>query len=464
MTQELPLCDKCGFPYPDDICICSYKAPAVAWKPPPTRMELEAMHEKKDKEREARQEQGYQSPRGESPPPLDAHVVGKGVAAAREHWDRKQAELASVRDRHQRQIDEFEFDDAPESNEWDMEEVYAAMRYEVDIIKDKRKREREETPPSPPRLPPPPPPPGTPLFSYLLVDDYSPLRSRPFVNDWTRPCLNGIENSVLHRIGEDNEWLLHSCRRKMAEYINKFLCVVLTDAKPTFYMRTRNGHHRMNNMWNAYQRKALLDVTEGATHIFFHTDSKGKDKEVKFNPMLFWLEFPDRNTFTRPVFIPVDHSDPHVPDSVLCPLDEFNTYQGAAITRAMADAYAELNPDWMDEVKPWVYHVEHIMNSGEKEASDYVINFLAMGIQKPWEKPPTSLRCTSDEGAGKGLMLAPIRDIMGKGFLHIFDANNSILGKFNEPLATSIFVFRYTHIHPHTPTYTHTQRRGPLAT
>ncbi len=234
-------------------------------------------------------------------------------------------------------------------------------------------------------------------------------RNRPFANDWTKRCFSGnnftvslstgISISEILEIGRSHDFDLNLCTAPIAEYLNQFISAVTCDSKIAYFVRTANGHAGFNKTWHSYtSNKTLLQLTEAATHAFsFVVENKKGEEMTKnkvINPMTFWLNYAKRNEFVRLSFVPADHSDPDIPEDVLCPLNEFNIYEGTYITKKMVIEYMEQNPDWKEEADIYDKHIVEVMNSNELDGALFTLNFLAHIIQKPHMKLPVSLRFT----------------------------------------------------------------------
>jgi putative DNA primase/helicase len=141
------------------------------------------------------------------------------------------------------------------------------------------------------------------------------------------------------------------------------------------------------------------------------------------------------------MFVPVDHMDPNIPTSVLCPRDSFNVFEGYAIRRSDAEEYAASVPNWEEGTTAWFEHGKEILCSGEDNAFQYLLNWLAHLLQVPYKKPLTSIRFTADEGAGKGIFMEVIRRILGKSYIQIDNAATQLSGSFNEHLANVTLIF-----------------------
>lgn len=278
-------------------------------------------------------------------------------------------------------------------------------------------------------------------------------RKRPEANDWyaSTRLSPQIVKDIINRHGH---LLTGAMKEEVASYCNRFISVVRTTSKITYWVRNPDARSEDPScrLYNCYSsEKELSALLTSATTTFIIQGEK-KDKKKDINPMRyayclsyaclrFWLEWPERNDFDRLDFVPVDHKDPAIPTSLLCPPNVFNTYEGVLITRQEAEAYVADIPDWRERIESWVQHVKEVVTGGEEQGFNFVLDWLAHILQKPWEKPLTHPQMSSVEGGGKGLFLQPMKRILGRGFLHISDAQSELNGSFNGHLANAILVF-----------------------
>jgi hypothetical protein len=85
-------------------------------------------------------------------------------------------------------------------------------------------------------------------------------------------------------------------------------------------------------------------------------------------------------------------------------------------------------------------HLDTILASGNREFSEYMLNWLAFGLQRPGEKRGVALCVQGAEGAGKGIVFHGYRRIYGPHGLYIIQPSH-LTGKFNKHLWCCCFVF-----------------------
>jgi hypothetical protein len=86
------------------------------------------------------------------------------------------------------------------------------------------------------------------------------------------------------------------------------------------------------------------------------------------------------------------------------------------------------------------WHIEHVLAGGNAEMADYILRWIAWGIQRPGRKRGVALVLRGPEGAGKGIFLHGLLKIYGSSGMYITQPSQ-LVGKFNVHLMTLSFVF-----------------------
>jgi len=144
---------------------------------------------------------------------------------------------------------------------------------------------------------------------------------------------------------------------------------------------------------------------------FFDPKSKSK-----INPINIWLESLDRKEVSKIDFDPSDNPRK----------DIFNIWKGFNINK---DDCKDFN---INDTNPLLDHIYKRWCNDNLLEYDYVLNYLAHILQKPHIKMGVVLCLRSKkEGAGKGLVLNKLREIIGNN--HYFQCNNlnQLTGDFN---------------------------------
>lgn len=145
-----------------------------------------------------------------------------------------------------------------------------------------------------------------------------------------------------------------------------------------------------------------------------------------------WISSKYRSDKSSIIFDPKYYYDNKPTDDV------YNLFNGLEIE---AHDLQDVEPLYVDDTDGWIYLIKEIWCNGKTELSDWVWNWLAERIQKPWKKSRTSLVLKSTERAGKGLGVDPLREILGKNYVFHPTSPEEILGNFNSGLLNKLFVF-----------------------
>lgn len=139
-----------------------------------------------------------------------------------------------------------------------------------------------------------------------------------------------------------------------------------------------------------------------------------------------WMVSPIRKTYDQVVFKPV--AGLVAGDSTLADGEILNLYQGLTIQPQKGDCQLILD------------HIREVWCSGDENAFQYVIHWLARMVQKPHERGHTVIVLRSGEGTGKNIII----DIFVRAFgehATIAMRPEDLTGRFNDHLGTSVLVF-----------------------
>lgn len=70
----------------------------------------------------------------------------------------------------------------------------------------------------------------------------------------------------------------------------------------------------------------------------------------------------------------------------------------------------------------------------------YVLNWMALTVQRPWERPGVALVLRGGEGVGKGMFCSEFGKLFGPHFKHVW-STRQLVGNFNAHLANALVVF-----------------------
>lgn len=130
-----------------------------------------------------------------------------------------------------------------------------------------------------------------------------------------------------------------------------------------------------------------------------------------------WLNWAERRTYHSVIFDPSGRGE-H---------DSYNTWRGLSLTPAVG-SYARI-----------LDHIQMHWCGGNDSQFNYVIRWLALLVQRPWEKPEVALVLRSREGSGKTIIVQILLSIFGT---HGFTAaqKDQVAGRFNGHLFDKVLV------------------------
>lgn len=166
-----------------------------------------------------------------------------------------------------------------------------------------------------------------------------------------------------------------------------------------------------------FQRTGALAIEYANRRAATGTNKKG-GPEVK--PLFqAWLESPTRRSYRKVVFAP----PPIQPD----PRD-YNLWKGFAVPPAPGDCSL------------FLWHLHHVICSGNDEHSRYLMKLLAFTVQQPGIPSEVATVLRGEPGTGKGFFVRAIGDIFGRHAVHL-DKVDHLVGKFNASLSAKVVVF-----------------------
>ena len=194
----------------------------------------------------------------------------------------------------------------------------------------------------------------------------------------------------------------------MIELLNKELIFIKETGEFVILDQTNSG----DEVW--YLKKETATKTHYKSYTFKNrTDIKVCEGQI--NPFMLWINNLNRREVRKIGFNPKDINDP----------DIFNIWKGFRISKAVADVYDE------KDAEPILNHIKKRWCQNNEKTFDYVLNYFAHILQKPYKKSGVVLTLKSDEGGGKGIIFNILAQIIGDN--HYVQINNidQLVGSFN---------------------------------
>lgn len=144
------------------------------------------------------------------------------------------------------------------------------------------------------------------------------------------------------------------------------------------------------------------------------SDESGKRKRLGDA----WISHPQRRQYTQTVFDPAATPDP----------DIYNRYKGFNYEPSPGNWSLLHN------------HIVEVICSGDEENSEYLLNWLARGVQFPGERAEVAVVLHGEQGTGKGVFVNAFMSLFAPHTYHASSATE-ITGRFNENLKDALVVF-----------------------
>lgn len=170
-----------------------------------------------------------------------------------------------------------------------------------------------------------------------------------------------------------------------------------------------------------------VDLTKGPNHVKYTRAKKAEvkagydnyiyfinngEKRIKIVPINIWLKSPFALSYSSIVFNPRPYSHP------LCATPfELNSYVGIAHPQKQRLTQAQCRALEQNELKPFWDHVKNIWCCGDEPLYTYVRNWIWSKVTRPWFRVETALVLQSKEGAGKGIVLEKVCEILGLQYM-----------------------------------------------
>lgn len=145
------------------------------------------------------------------------------------------------------------------------------------------------------------------------------------------------------------------------------------------------------------------------------TDTKGNPVIRRNYVSKLWLESRDTKRYENIIFDPKDESGRF-----------FNLWKGFKVQAIEGD------------VSLFLKLIDSLTND-QAECSEYLLNYLAHMIQKPWEKPEVAVVMRGRQGVGKGSLMKAL-GMMIANYIHL-SSTSSLVGQFSGHLMDSFLVF-----------------------
>ena len=146
-------------------------------------------------------------------------------------------------------------------------------------------------------------------------------------------------------------------------------------------------------------------------------------------PIEKWIKHKGRKTYHCTDFFP--SLDPDVLPRRFRDGSDLNLFRGYTIPRQKAVK---------GDARPVLDHLLRVWCNGRQAEYEYLLNWLAQVVQKPWDRTHICLVLVSKEGAGKGIIVSLLFRILGRQCCLSEARKSNIFGDFNEALSCKTLV------------------------
>lgn len=234
-----------------------------------------------------------------------------------------------------------------------------------------------------------------------------------------------IRREYANRILDAND--LHELHNKLIERLNTYYSYI--KASKSYVME-----EYVNN------KKELVVVPKQLSTLKDDWSNKGFNykitKEVRGKPCVvdeyldiyaFWRKHRNRTEYDKVELDPqrfLNNTDSNI-------FNMFNGFDYPDIKQP-----SNVNPD-----HPFLKHIREVWCSDNLDQYNYVIDWMAHALQKPWKKIGRCIVLRGSPGCGKGIIVQTFAKLMGKKYMIQPTSSNDVLGSFNSLLMGKLLVF-----------------------
>jgi hypothetical protein len=175
-----------------------------------------------------------------------------------------------------------------------------------------------------------------------------------------------------------------------------------------------------------YLKKKMTTADDFIKENFSYTMElpNGKTTKISVEPFKMWMSWMGRKEVRAIGFDPTDKENK----------DIFNIWNGYDISEEIAEKFDEV------EAQPILNHILECWCNGDEQSFEYVMDYFAHIIQKPWKKSGVVLALRSKQGGGKGVIISKLGEIIGDNHFCQNSNANYLFGDFNGQLEGKILV------------------------
>ena len=258
---------------------------------------------------------------------------------------------------------------------------------------------------------------------------------------WLFDCIcqlyrHGVPDDIIFSLLTDEDWQISESVRE-SKNPEKYLIRQMTRAKEHSddpNLSLMNGRHAIigniggkcrviEEIQDDVMNRSRLTISsfEDLRNRYSHmkvdmgTDANGKPIQVPLGK--YWLAHPKRRQFDYMRFMPLGNKD-----------GVYNLWQGFSVEPKPGDCSL------------FLYHLEHVVCSGNKEYYQYLIKWMARAVQKPASQGEVAIVLRGSKGTGKGYVARTFGSLFGRHHMHVANAKH-LVGQFNAHLRDCVSLF-----------------------
>ena len=186
----------------------------------------------------------------------------------------------------------------------------------------------------------------------------------------------------------------------------------------------KDGNIIVKDCWYLKVPTKAKDHYNKEKFIFYPKSDNEKDEPINVDPFKLWCEWIERKEVRAIGFDPSEKPKK----------DIFNLWRGYNVSKELAETYS------VEKAQPILDFIKEIWAEDNEDTYDYILNYFAHIIQKPEIKMGVLLALKSKQGAGKGIILKKLEEIIGDD--HYCQNSNAdhLFGNFNGQLEGKVLV------------------------
>lgn len=207
-----------------------------------------------------------------------------------------------------------------------------------------------------------------------------------------------------------------SSKESVFEYLRQFIAKV---QKNLYIFKTYNELTGFS-----FEFMSHTDIVGLLSNRIFKVPSQSRNRQFDFVPGTAYLKSGMVLEYRSIEFDPDQNAPP----------DVWNQFKGFPF---MYDPDFEVD---MAVIEPFLWHMQHIICSGDEGLFSFLRDWIAHLFQKPGIKPQSACLMKSIEGTGKSMFWNIIRQLIGPQWVGVADNEDRVMTRFNSALTFKLLI------------------------